>query len=348
MREEGGGQIHSAKKLTGYLWAGVAISVLLVAGAVAGLDLGAVAKGFGAMNYWWLLPVFAFNFLNLALKCLRWRYFLEPVKRVSFYNATASVVISNFANVTLMSRLGTVVRAWFIGSKESISKSAALGAVVSEHIIDGIFLALLAAAALLLAGPMVATSEYFSEAALTIAILMTVSVTALSLLFYAASGSGSFFAEKLGNRVLGLLPLSVADKARRMAQSFRDGLAVLRSGRIMAPIMAISVVWWLLSGCVNMFFFYSAGLFSLPLAASFFLFFAQIAGASLPSSPGLVGPYHAAAAMGLIFFGVEKEMAVSVAIVMHAVMLISNLLPGIIFIAMEKVTFKQLRKAADY
>jgi uncharacterized membrane protein YbhN (UPF0104 family) len=56
----------------------------------------------------------------------------------------------------------------------------------------------------------------------------------------------------------------------------------------------------------------------LPPVAALFLLVMQIVSAAVPSGPGFIGTYHAAVVAGLAVFDVAPELALSVAIVIHA------------------------------
>jgi uncharacterized membrane protein YbhN (UPF0104 family) len=57
----------------------------------------------------------------------------------------------------------------------------------------------------------------------------------------------------------------------------------------------------------------------LPLTVGFLLMVFQAFAVMVPSSPGFVGTHHAATVACLSLWGVSPEVALSVAVVMHAV-----------------------------
>jgi len=66
----------------------------------------------------------------------RWQYLLYPIKpNVTLRNSFSAVMIGYMVN-NFLPRVGEFVRPYAIGNLENISKSAALGTVVIERIID--------------------------------------------------------------------------------------------------------------------------------------------------------------------------------------------------------------------
>ena len=92
----------------------------------------------------------------------------------------------------------------------------------------------------------------------------------------------------------------------------------------------------------NLLIFYAFDL-HLPMFAAFFILMVQILGVLIPSSPGFVGTYHAAVVAGLAVFEVTQELALSIAILMHAAFFFPCILVGLIFLWGENLTLRELR-----
>jgi uncharacterized membrane protein YbhN (UPF0104 family) len=81
----------------------------------------------------------------------------------------------------------------------------------------------------------------------------------------------------------------------------------------------------------------------LPLYAAFFFLVVQILGVMIPASPGFIGTYHAAIIAGFTVFEVPQELALSVAIIMHATFFFPFILVGLIFLWWENLSLRDLR-----
>ena len=68
------------------------------------------------------LPVY---FLGLWMRTIRWQYLLRPVKKVTTLRLYPVVIIGLMANNLLPARAGELARAYVLGERENISKTAA-------------------------------------------------------------------------------------------------------------------------------------------------------------------------------------------------------------------------------
>ena len=78
-------------------------------------------------------------------RTLRWQYLLAPVKSLEVRRLYPVVVVGYMANNILPVRLGEVVRAYYVGEREKVSKVAALATIAVERVFDGLTLLFFAA-----------------------------------------------------------------------------------------------------------------------------------------------------------------------------------------------------------
>lgn len=325
-------------------WAGVAITLFFVGWALLSYDFAAVLEALRGADYVWIIPAAVIEVLLIYIRAVRWHYFLEPIKKVSHYNSFMATSVGFLANMALPARVGEFVRAWVLGKKESISKSASMGTVVIERAIDGLSVV----AVILIVFYFVEVPEEkagywraLRTAGYTVCWFYTV-VFALLFLFHRRVR----WVEFLVNAALRVIPARFRPRAGEMLESFRDGFNALENGRHLFAIFAWSVVFWAVAGGLNIAFFYAFGLGHLPFIATYLVLMAQVIGVMVPS-PGFVGPYHAATMAALAFYGVGEELGLSVAIVMHATMFLTNIAPGMVFLWLEKMSFSEIRDASE-
>ncbi len=99
-------------------------------------------------NYLYLVPTLATIFLSHFLRAFRWRYLLDPIRRVDTKSLLSSLLIGYAANVVTPAHLGEILRAYILSKKRALSMSAILATVVMERIIDVFSLLALMALAL--------------------------------------------------------------------------------------------------------------------------------------------------------------------------------------------------------
>ena len=74
---------------------------------------------------------------------------------------------------------------------------------------------------------------------------------------------------------------------------------------------------------------YSIGL-TLPFIATFLILAMGSLGVMIPSSPGFIGTYHLAVQYGFIFYGINREEALSAAIILHGVFFFPTIFFGLV------------------
>ncbi len=321
-------------------WLGVVIGLFFLVLAFWGQDFQAIGKALSQANYWWLLPALGAYFLGVAVRALRWHYLLSPIQKVSARRLFPVVVIGYMANNVLPVRMGEVVRAYVLGRRENVRKTASLATIVVERIMDGITMILFLAIVSLFVK--VNTSIEGIEKIAAVVFLIAIGA------FFMVAHSRSLM-KKLENFGLKFIPASLQPKVAGLADAFIDGLQILRQWRDLLIVFLLSVVAWVCEGA--MFWLVSLAFSNLNLsAAAVFMTLAVANLATLvPSTPGYVGPFDAAAKLVLVqVFAVEQGLALSYVILLHAALYLPITLVGLYYWLHEHFSFKeaeQLREA---
>jgi len=336
--------VESAKQRLGF-WLGISVTLFFVGWALLKYDFESVGTALMKANYWWVIPAAVSEFILMYIRSVRWRYFLAPIKPVSIRNSFMATSIGFLANMVLPARIGEFVRAFAIAKKEKISRGASLGTVVIERAIDGFSFAIVILVVFMTVDATIERATYW-ETLKTTAYM----VSAFYILVFAAL----FLFHKRVKIVewtidftLGILPAKISTIARRLLESFRSGFGFLESGHHITAIALWTVLFWAIAGWRNIAFFYAFGLYDLPYVAMFVILLAQVIGTMIPAAPGFVGPYHAATIAGLALYNIDSELGLSIAIVMHVTMFITNSLPGVVFLWLEKLSFTEIKHQAE-
>jgi hypothetical protein len=133
------------------------------------------------------------------------------------------------------------------------------------------------------------------------------------------------------------------DKLIHIINSFSQGLESLKGGWHIAWIMVLSFMVW---GVIFTSFYvaYPAFGFQLSFFSTVLLTVLIAAAVAMPSSPGFIGTYHFACAIGLTLLGVEANKAKSFAILVHASVILPGIILGLVFSAREGLNLRQLQK----
>ena len=218
-------------------------------------------------------------------------------------------------------RLGEVARAWYLARETGASASALFGTVIVERVIDAAFVLVLAAFVIStygLAGvdPSVMLLTLSSIVALPVAFLVGLRV---------APGPVLDLASRMVHAVL---PDRFAKGIDTLLRGLAEGLRGMRGGSSIVWVVWHSAVLWLFCATVP----FAATVLALGMDFGGVARLAQAAvtvlvwvgaAVALPSAPGAVGVYHAAATGALGPFGVSPAMAGAFAILSHAVFWVS-------------------------
>lgn len=133
----------------------LAASAIITAGIVYTLQKGGltlVPEGGDFQHVrWWTLPLYLVTLIGMSyFRAVRWRFLLR-----SFADVPARRVLAvswiGFAAILLMPfRIGEIVRPYMLRDKGKVSMTQATGTVMAERVVDGLFLSIVLAIALIL------------------------------------------------------------------------------------------------------------------------------------------------------------------------------------------------------
>lgn len=252
---------------------------------------------------------------NLAIRAWRWGYLLRPLKAIGFSSLFSATSIGMMANNLFPARLGELVRAFILGQREHLDTSASFATIVVERVLD--LFSILFIMTLLLSTIPLPIEAGLARALRWGGVVGFILVTLGLYLFVRYLHRSTAQAMRGIRRVCSLLPQRWATALYGVLESFSTGLQTVGQGESLGQLIVGSAALWSTIGLYN-FFVVLAFELQLPLAVGFFLLVFQAFAVSVPSSPGFVGPYHAASVLCLSLWGVQTEAALGVVLVMHA------------------------------
>lgn len=324
-----------------HLLIGLAISAVLIYFLVREIDGKAVLGAFRRVHFGYVAAAASLSLVILFVRAMRWQYLMDPIKPLGLGPLYSATIIGFMANGLLPVRMGELVRAYVIGEKGGVSKSASFGTIVVERIFDGfaVLLILFLLAAFMPIPP--GMEEYGAKLRWVGVISFAANIAVFSLLallvFQREWMVGAM------NRVLRPLPEMWREKGIELLSSFADGLEIIRRGGRLAAVVAYSIGLWALSIVPNYIMFFAFGI-DLPFHAAAFLLVAMAFGVMIPSSPGFIGTYHAAVVAGLAFFSIPQELALSYAVLIHLAAFVPIIAAGFIFLGREGLSMSQISR----
>jgi len=289
-------------------------------------------------HWGWILISTALAPLQLVARAQRWRYLFPP--HANPPGLTPAVMIGYMANNVLPLRAGEFVRVYVVARRWRAAAGGAetradpfwttLATLVVERVLDSLAIVLILAA-LILTVPV----PRFLEIAALVVLAIDVAGVAVLLSLVVAPAS----CERVVARLVGRWP-GLQRRALRILQTFVHGLDGIRAPAHTAPLLMWTIAVWLLVALAAWTMLFALDL-RLPFTAGWAVLAFVGLGVSIPSAPGYVGVFHAAAALAVGLFGVAQSTAVGYALLFHASQILPVTLLGWLYLVREQMSLSE-------
>lgn len=295
--------------------AGILLSLVFAGLALRGIDFGELRAALAAQDYVLLLPAAAALAVAVALRAWRWQLVFGRETRPAFSHVLNALLVGYLFNTILPARAGELARVHVLGRRTGVSRANVLATVVLERSFDLVVLVALLA----LAGPFLPDVTWlWTAVALGCGLGAALVASALAIRRWGAGATGLLL------RPLGWLPGVGAARAQRIADNAARGLSTLHSPRLLALPLAVTAASWLALALSTWILLLGTDL-ELGFGAALLVAVSTNLVLVVPSSPAALGAFEAAVVLALAAYGVEREDALSFALVLHAL----NALPYI-------------------
>ena len=288
-------------KRPSYRWASFA--AILLAGvllflALRDMDWASVQATFQKGKVGLILLGVAVALISFLARGLRWWVLLSASKPVRRANVFWVMMVGYLGNNLLPGRVGEVIRTVVISRIEGLSLGFSLATVISERVLDAVFLILIASLSMLSYKNF---PETISGAVRSFGIL---GLVGLAFLLIAYKFRAQF--EQMALRLT--LPLQIKEKVTSGLTHFLSGLGAFQQPAQAARFLGLTVFIWLCDalGCRLV-----ASAFTLEISIPQALFFLAALGlsSSLPATPGYIGVFQFIAVTILPLFGFLQSEA---------------------------------------
>ncbi len=305
---------------------GLAVSLVLLFFTFRGLDWAEVGDALRGANYVFIAASALVIITAFGVRAMRWSALLRPVRELSWRSLFPIVLIGFFGNYVLPAKTGELVRAYVLGKRENLSKSAILGSIAVEKTMDTLILFFI----LLATVWAVPVPEEVARIEPIVAIFLIVVIGGMLLL--AARG------RHLSNWIVRALQFVFPwwkERVARITHSFIDGLSVLYHRSSIGIVLLLSLVIWVMT-TINFWLIGQALNLPVPLYGYVILVAVTNMASFVPSLPGRFGTLEYASIFVLGLFKVDINTAVLFPILLRVAQLIPILL-GYIFLNREGV-----------
>jgi conserved hypothetical protein len=281
-----------------------------------GVDLQKTADLLGGARPAWLALAVAAIVGDLLFRAVRWQVLIRPIRAVPFRRLTAYMLVGYLANNVLPARLGELVRSHYLGDREGISRSATLGTVVVERVVDTVVLVGIGAAAILVLNV---------RGVVVSAILIGVAIAALLCVALAVA----LAAHRLPGAGRAAAFLSRWPRVVGVATRLRDGLRVAALPKTVAAAAILSVAAWSCTVVAVLAVGQSLGI-ELTVGEAALLAAGTNLATAIPSGPGYLGTFEYAGQSIALAFGLAASVGLALALLIHVLTIAVSSIGGVV------------------
>lgn len=316
------------------MWIGLAISGGAVYLSLYKVDYKILWTSLSSINWLFILPAILVQLSCFFLKGAAWKYLLYPTRKEIPLAATISVLtIGLMINNLFPAKMGELARAYLLGEREKLPKSLVLSTVGVEHLLDIIVLLIF----LLILLPGVSLPQWLRLTGTSVGLAALVLIFIIFLVMRREEEFLHFL-----KRRSHFLPEKMRTKGQTILANFLQGLRVVR-GRYLFYAFSLLLPMWTMSALFA-YLMLSACALNLPFKAAIMVVIFVAFGKIIPSSPSALGTYHYLVILVLSSFQIEKEMALSYALVLHGLGTVVEILTGLIALFMGNISWGRLTR----
>jgi glycosyltransferase 2 family protein len=307
---------------------------------ISGKDWETVGEHLRNARIWPLLLAALLINLTIFARSLRWRVFLAPIAAAKLSNLFAATSVG-FGAIFVIGRAGEIIRPAVLSLRERIKPSATFATILIERLFDTAAVVTLFAANLLFfkLPPDRANSL---EAIRSIGLILLIGVViGISILVVLRLKAGPIIGwlERNSSR----LPQKLVQPLLNFIRHLVDGLSVLLDLRALTATTFFTACVWALVSVATWLTLFAFGL-DFSISHAIFVLGFGLVGSVAPTPGGSAGAFHAAAAKGLEFLGLDPNLAASIAIVYHLIAFGPPFVIGLIYLIRDDIGLRQLRE----
>ena len=314
---------------------------------------------------WWTLPAYLLTLTAMTwFRSVRWRFLLRSIAEVP-KTRLFNVSCIGFAAIVLMPfRIGEFVRPYLVrtpneqrGRPGAISMTAATSTIVAERIIDGLFVSIVLALALLFVPTVhplpdtvvgIPVSVHHVRMSGYLMLLLFVSAfTTIGVFYFARS-----WAHRMTLLVVGKVSPKLAMKLATLVEKFADGLHVLRRKDDALGFLGETAVYWGINAVGMWLLAWGAGVVHADGTAPTFGEACGLMGMLscailIPGPPGLLGVFQAGVYAGMTMFyptSVVTGPGAAYVFLMYASQVLFQLAAGGICLLLDRGGLKALEE----
>ena len=285
-----------------------------------GLKIVPEGGDFSAVH-WWVLPVYFLTLLGFAwFRSARWRFLLRGVVEVPKARLFAVSMVGFAAILVMPFRIGEFVRPYMIRTRpeerrdgeRAITMTAATSSVVAERVIDGLYLSIVLAIALVFVPHVVplpdrvvgipVSVEHVRQSGFVMLGLFCTLFATIAVFYFARS-----WAHRTTLLIVGKVSMRLAEKLSGLVEKAVDGLHVFGRARDAAGFFAETSAYWALNALGMWLLAWGSGVVhadgsAVTLGESCALMGMLGCAILIPGPPGMLGVFQAGIYAGMTMY----------------------------------------------
>ena len=304
---------------------GVVISIALLGYLVWSVDLRELGAQLARTRWEWVALASLLGPVTVWARGRRWWYLFPP--RSEPPGLVPATMIGYMVNNVLPLRAGEFVRVYVVARRWGHGFWTALATLIVERVLDSLVIVFIMVVLVL----RIAVPRPLEIGA---AILLAADLVAVGVLCFLAVAPD--YTRALIERLTRRWP-SLQRRVVGILETFVRGLEGVRTRAHLVPLAVWTVFVWLLPAFITWTMFRALDL-ELPWIAAWVVLAFVGLGVAIPSAPGYIGVFHAAATIALTIFGVPATAAFGYALLFHATQILPITLVGWIYLLREHLT----------
>ncbi len=305
---------------------------------------------------WWTLPIYVSLLVGMSyFRAVRWRFLLRSFAEVPKRRILAVSWIG-FAAILLMPfRIGEIVRPYMLREKGKVSMSSATGTVMAERVVDGLFLSIVLAIALVfvptihplpekVVGLPISVTHVRASGFVMLGVFTSAFVT-IAVFYFARA-----WAHKATLAVFGIVSKRLAEKLAGIAEKLAEGLHFLGRGRDAGGFLWETTLYWGLNAFSMWVLAWGCGVVHADGSGITFGEACALMGMLgctilIPGPPGLLGVFQAGIYAGMtMYFPTEVVTGAGSAYVflLYAIQLVWTIVAAAFFLLRDRGSLSKL------
>jgi len=307
--------------------AGLLISLVFLWLAFRKSDLSQVWGILKTMRIDLIIVVFVISVLSLMLRSLRWKTLGKEYHNVSWKNCFEATSIGLMLNNFVPFRGGDLFQGYFLAKKSGLPKSYTMATVFLERIID-FFPPLI----------MIVAGSFFvvlpEQIKLSRIFLLLFILFALIYLFISQR-------KRFINIIQNFMHHKHSERIDRFLDNLAKAILFIKDRQVITQSVPLTLLNWFVLTSVTTFLTLKAVGIQLNFLAVFLVLGISIMSVAIPSSPGFVGTWEFFTMLALSIFKIDRDRALSYAVISHFMALLPATIFGLYYFYLEMFVRKE-------